>query len=189
MKLEKNSLKGVKHYVSETLWLKFQNQVPVKQRNQVTSVFERNQDRMRANKELKAAYGITIVLLVVGILSFTAFSAKPPDQPVRIMLKSAGGKVLFDHKTHTSESGYAVKCFDCHHHPPEDDAAIRSCGDCHSQSEETKKETSSCRDCHDEGELETEETMKRSDAFHKQCIDCHKENDAGPKECAACHVL
>ncbi|MEW5909943.1 MAG: cytochrome c3 family protein [Thermodesulfobacteriota bacterium] len=147
---------------------------------------------MKANKELQAAYGITIILLVIGILSFTAFSAKPPEQPVRIMLKSTGGKVLFDHKTHTAESGYGIKCLDCHHHPEGDDAAVRSCGDCHTQSEEkkeAKKESSVCRECHDEGELDTEETTKRSDAFHKQCIDCHKENDAGPKECAACHVL
>lgn len=144
---------------------------------------------MTAKKELQAAYGIAIILLVTGILSYSAFSAKVPDKPIRIMFKSTGGKVLFDHKTHTVESGYGIKCADCHHHPEGDDSALRSCGDCHSQIEDVKKETSICRECHDEGELESEETMKRSDAFHKQCIDCHKENDAGPKECSACHVL
>ncbi len=143
---------------------------------------------MTAKKELQLAYGIAIVLLVVGILSYTAFSAKPPEEPVRIMFKVTAGKVLFTHKIHAAESGYGLACADCHHHPEDDDAALRACGDCHGPSEE-RTEPNTCRECHGEGELDSEETLKRSDAFHQQCIDCHKENDAGPKECSECHVL
>jgi len=143
---------------------------------------------MTAKKELQLAYGLGMVLLVIGILSYTAFSAKPPEQPIRIMFKVTAGKVMFTHKTHAAESGYAVDCFTCHHHPEGDDAALRACGDCHGASEK-RTEPNTCRECHSEGELDTEETPKRSDAFHDQCIGCHKENDAGPNECSECHVL
>ena len=44
-----------------------------------------------ASKELKLAYGIAIVLLIVGVLSYTAFSAKAPDEPLRIVFTGAGG--------------------------------------------------------------------------------------------------
>ena len=133
---------------------------------------------------------MAIVLLVIGILSYTAFSAKPPEQPVRIMFKVTAGKVLFTHKTHAAESGYGLACSDCHHHPEDDDAALRACGDCHSQTEKTNaQEPNICRECHEEGELDSEEAPKRSDAFHEQCVGCHKENDAGPQECSECHVL
>jgi hypothetical protein len=144
---------------------------------------------MTAKKELQLAYGIGIVFLVIGILSYAAFSAKPPEEPVRIMFKVTAGKVLFTHKTHAAEGGYGIDCFTCHHHPEGDDAALRACGDCHSPSEERKTASASCRECHDEGELDSEETPKRADAFHDQCTGCHKEKDAGPKECSECHVL
>ncbi len=146
---------------------------------------------MTAKKELQLAYAMAIVLLVIGILSYTAFSAKPPEEPVRIMFKVTAGKVLFTHKVHGAESGYGVDCMTCHHHPEDDDAALRACGDCHAHSEKTaaKKASNTCRECHEEGDLESEETPKRSDAFHEQCISCHKENEAGPQECAQCHAM
>ena len=74
---------------------------------------------MSSKKELKLAYGMAIALFVVGAVSYayTAFSAKPPELPVRIMYPSAAGKVLFDHKTHTADTGYGFSCYDCHHHP------------------------------------------------------------------------
>ena len=46
-----------------------------------------------------------------------------------------------------------------------------------------------CLDCHDADEVEDTEMMKRSDAFHEQCIRCHQDFDAGPVACAACHVV
>ena len=86
---------------------------------------------MDAKKELHLAVGLAIVLLVVGVFSYAAFSARAPEQPVRLMYTSATGKVLFDHKTHRADAGYGVSCGDCHHHPADDDSALRACGDCH----------------------------------------------------------
>jgi hypothetical protein len=125
---------------------------------------------MKSDKELQIAYGLAIILLVVGVLSYSAFSAKTPDKPVRLMFKCVAGKILFDHKTHTVESGYGISCSDCHHNLEEGETEPEACGECH------------------ELESQDEDTPSRSDAFHTQCIGCH-EAEAGPAKCASCHVM
>jgi len=130
---------------------------------------------MSSNNQLKLAYRLATVLFVVGVLSYAFFSAPAPAQPVRMMLHNAAGKVLFDHKTHSAESGYAISCSDCHHNlePGEmvGPGEVESCGACHEPDS-------------------AEDGPKRSDAFHQQCRGCHEDYGAGPKEkdCAACHV-
>ena len=126
---------------------------------------------MNPKKELRLAYGLAIIFLFVGVLSYAAFPVKTIDKPIRIMFKSAGGKVLFDHKTHTDDSGYGIACNDCHHNLEEDETNPQTCGECH------------------EPESEDEDIPKRSDAFHSQCIDCHQESEAGPQKCALCHAM
>ncbi len=126
---------------------------------------------MTSNKELQIAYGLAIILLFVGVLSYAAFSAKPPEQPVRLMFKCIAGKVFFDHKTHTVESGYGISCSDCHHNLEEGETDPQACGECH------------------EPESQDEDVPGRADAFHAQCIDCHKDAEAGPEKCASCHVM
>ncbi len=157
---------------------------------------------MTPKKELRLAYALAIILFVVGVLSYAiaAFSAKTPDSPMRLMFKGVAGKVLFDHKTHTQDAGYGISCGECHHHPgeeedsgenedpEEDEAALRACGDCHNFSE-TEALPPACAECHEADEIEDSEVIKRVDAFHSQCINCHKENEAGPEECASCHVM
>ncbi|MFC1813981.1 cytochrome c3 family protein [Thermodesulfobacteriota bacterium] len=151
---------------------------------------------MTPKKELQLAYGMVIILLVVGFLSYTAFSAKTPDQPVRIMFKGVAGKVLFDHKTHTSDTGYGISCKDCHHpHPPDayeevpegQEITYQACGDCHQIPEGDVKVPQSCLECHEPDEVEI---SKKSDAFHSQCESCHQDAGAGPEEnrCSWCHV-
>ncbi len=120
---------------------------------------------MEVKKERIIGYCLAVIFLVVGIVCYAAFPQKTPDQPVRIMLKSSAGNILFDHKGHASETGYGINCGDCHHEDADEPAA---CGDCH--------------------EPESEE-VKRSDAFHTQCKGCHEDEDAGPVQCAECHVL
>ena len=129
---------------------------------------------MSSKKELQLAYGLAIVLFVVGVVSYayTAFSAKPPDEPVRIMFNSVAGKVLFSHKMHTAASGYGVACLDCHQIPAEEGAVLES-----------------CLDCHEKEDIEDTEITKKGDAFHIQCINCHQDIEAGPVECSECHVL
>jgi hypothetical protein len=146
---------------------------------------------MTPKKELQLAYGMVIILLVVGFLSYAAFSAKTPDQPVRIMFKGVAGKVLFDHRTHTSDSGYGVSCKDCHHHPKSDEeAALMACGECHQAPTADAQVPQSCSDCHEPDEIEGAEMSKKSDAFHSQCERCHQDVGAGPEEnrCNWCHV-
>ena len=147
---------------------------------------------MTSKKELQYAYGLAILFFVVGVLSYAAFPKKPPDQPIRRMYTSIAGNVLFDHQTHESESGFGVNCLDCHHHPGDDETSILGCSQCHAPKGglEVVKET--CLTCHDEGDIEDSEPMKRSDAFHKQCRDCHQEFGSGPQHgseaCSSCHV-
>ena len=144
---------------------------------------------MTSKKELQLTYGLIIVLFILGVLSYAAFSAKTPDIPVRLMFKSVAGKVLFDHKIHTDDSGYGISCKDCHHHPEEDETDFRACGDCHGVPPEGETFPLACTDCHGLDEIEGTEVIKKADAFHSQCIGCHKDNEAGPTECASCHVL
>ncbi len=126
---------------------------------------------MVLKKEQQFAVIMAVVFFVVGVVCYAAYSQKVPEQPVRIMFDSIAGKVLFSHKTHLSDTGYGLSCNDCHHNLEEGDTAAQSCLECH------------------EPESEDQDMPKRSDAFHKQCINCHQEIDAGPRECNSCHVL
>jgi len=148
---------------------------------------------MTPKQELRLAYALATILFVVGVLSYamTAFSAKTPDSPMRLMFKGMAGKVLFTHKTHTEDSGYGIACGECHHHPEdkEDETEVRACGDCHSLAEKEDALPEACADCHEADEIEDSEITKRVDAFHFQCINCHKENEAGPEKCESCHVM
>ena len=145
---------------------------------------------MSSKSELKLAYGLAVILLIVGVLSYTAFSSKTPDQPVRLMFKNAAGKVLFDHKTHTDDSGYGISCYDCHHHPEDDESALRACSDCHLHSDQAEEGSlKACMECHESEELEDIDLTNKTDAFHSQYIKCHQEFEAGPAECSACHIM
>ena len=130
---------------------------------------------MAPKKELKLAYYIAGILLFVGALSYAAFPVNVPDEPRRIMFESIAGKVFFDHKTHSTETGYGLDCIECHHELEEG---------------ETDPQPELCGDCH-EPDSEDEEVPKKLDAFHLQCAGCHEEFNAGPltEECNSCHVL
>jgi hypothetical protein len=143
---------------------------------------------MSSNKELKLAYGIAGILLVVGVLCYTALLAKDQGEPLRMVFKGVAGSVLFDHKTHTGD--YGLSCADCHHHPetPEEGAKMLACKACHVFAKDGTL-PASCLECHGAGEVSTDGMTGKTDAFHAQCIGCHKQNDAGPVECAACHGL
>ncbi len=155
---------------------------------------------MTPQKELKLAYGLAIVLLIVGVLSFAAFPAKTPDEPIRIMYKSVAGKVLFDHKTHRADSGYSLACEDCHHHfefegssgIDGEEPVVQACAVCHPFKPKEQAYPESCMECHDEEDLDEDvEITKRTDAFHNQCEGCHQETEIGPVEerCNWCHVM
>ena len=146
---------------------------------------------MSSKKHLQLAYGLAVFLLVVGAGSYayTALTDTGLDEPVRIQFKSVAGKVLFSHKMHSADTGYAFACYDCHHHPPEDESSLRACGDCHQGPLEEGVVLESCLECHYEEDVVDTEITKKGDAFHDQCVQCHQEFEAGPVECSQCHVL
>jgi hypothetical protein len=127
---------------------------------------------MFSRKELNLVYGVTVFLLVIAVVSYAAFSIQPPKQPLRIAFQTVAGKVIFDHGRHLTAGGYGLSCLECHHTlaPDEFDQAA-SCTECHSV---------------EEGD---DQMLKRSDAIHKQCIDCHREFGVGPVDCVQCHVM
>lgn len=135
---------------------------------------------MNSKKKLQLAYWLAIIFLVVGVLSY-AFPAKPPEEPVRLMFKCTAGKVLFDHKTHTSESGYGISCADCHHHPngsdknqacstchvvPADGSFSKVCLECHTHKHPEDEESDlTCNDCH---------VLPEDGQLPAACLDCHE---------------
>ena len=140
---------------------------------------------MTPKKELQIAYGLAVILIILGILSYcyAAFHPISTEQPVRLVYKGSAGKVIFDHKTHSADSGYGISCQDCHHHPEEDEAEYRACIDCHSTPPEGKTVPIACLDCHESDEVEDSEVIIRVDAFHQQCAGCHEEIDSAATDC------
>ena len=125
---------------------------------------------MELKTEKTVAYCLAAILLVVGVVCYAAFPQEKPEDPIRIMLKSAGGTVLFDHKEHASEDGYGFDCTECHHMWENDGTKPGACTECH----------------YDEAE---DDMPKLSDAFHMQCIGCHEDDGTAPVECSACHAF
>ncbi|MCP4748181.1 MAG: cytochrome c3 family protein [Desulfobacteraceae bacterium] len=151
---------------------------------------------MTSKKQRMIVYGVAIHLLLVAIVCYAAFPVQEPEEPIRLMYQVDAGNVLFDHQGHASGTGYGLACNDCHHsHPEGEDLEPVACFFCHKAKPENKEPIpETCLDCHeDESELEDSEIPKRSDAFHKQCTECHEEFGKGPKSgsdyCSMCHVL
>ena len=86
---------------------------------------------MEIKTERTIAYCLAAILLLVGVVCYAAFPRKAPEQPLRIMFKSTGGNVLFDHKEHMSEEGYGIECADCHHTMEDPGEKPEACGECH----------------------------------------------------------
>jgi uncharacterized membrane protein len=135
---------------------------------------------MTSKKQCMIVYVAAALLLFVAIVCYAAFPAPEPETPIRLMYQTNAGKVLFDHHTHTSENGFALDCYDCHHHTPDDEAGLIACGQCHLQKIEEGVVPESCLECHDESEVEDSEYPKRADALHAQCSTCHLEFGNGP---------
>ncbi|MBF0120012.1 MAG: hypothetical protein HQK79_14350 [Desulfobacterales bacterium] len=141
---------------------------------------------MLPEKENKIAYTLLTILFIVGVISYWASPSKTSEAPVRIVFKNLGGKVLFDHKTHMSPSGYGLSCKDCHHHyEDEESASFRSCVECHKK-DEIKMVPQECKDCHDPDKTHhpTEDNGEL-----RVCSECHvpKNSNEPPKACGDCH--
>jgi hypothetical protein len=126
---------------------------------------------MKVKTERIVAYGIVIILFVVGVVCYAAFPDTTPEEPLRIMFRGTAGNVFFDHKEHASTDGYGIECSDCHHDLEDEGDKPSACGECH------------------EVDSEDEDAVERVDAFHAQCVECHEEDGSAPAECAGCHVF
>jgi len=144
---------------------------------------------MISKQKMKVVFGLMVYLLVVGVLCYAAFPVSAPEEPMRIMFKVTAGKVLFDHYSHTSETADGLSCMDCHHCPENNDTALIACGECHYPEEHSMQAPGVWSDCLESSEIEDKQIMKRSDAFHAQCIECHQAFEAGPIACEACHIM
>lgn len=122
---------------------------------------------MKTKRENMISYVILVASLVVGVICYAAFPVKKPDRPIRIMLMTTAGNVLFDHKSHLKD--YGVDCIDCHHDIMDNSEMPTPCSECHLP----------------QG---SDEAPKRAMAFHNQCIGCHEDQGTGPTECSSCHV-
>ena len=125
---------------------------------------------MNKTTKRKMAYGLVIILFLVGLICYAAFPVTTPEPPVRIMFQSTTGEVLFDHKEHAAESGYAIACMDCHHDIEDPDERPTPCEECHMKDSD-------------------EDSPKLGDAFHTLCRGCHDDSGMGPVECFQCHTM
>ena len=139
---------------------------------------------------------VAIYLFVIAVVAYAAFPLKTPEDPLRLMYTTNVGNVLFNHQLHTADTGFGLDCFDCHHHPYDDDMALVACGQCHPKAPEKDVVPEYCLECHDEDEVEDTIKVKdesekkgeeeepgypnkRSDAIHRQCTQCHLEFGKG----------
>jgi len=136
---------------------------------------------MSLKNELKFVYVIAIICLIVGVLCYSSLPAKSPESPVRLMFKTVGGDVLFDHQTHGDT--YGLTCEDCHHtyKKGETDVPV-SCEACHRVDSEYVPALGDSGNFDHEG---------HSDDYGLSCNDCHHnyyEEDGGePQLCSDCH--
>lgn len=141
---------------------------------------------MGSKKEIVFAYGLAVVLLVVGIVCYAAGSQAKPGEPVRKVYKTLGGDVMFDHKLHAE----ADDCTVCHHHGETSDFV--ACKQCHG-TKEAKTVPAVCADCHPLSEdpypSEEHHALLESEPDTWTCKSCHAlaEGETVPASCEQCH--
>jgi hypothetical protein len=135
---------------------------------------------MTSKKHRMIVFGVAALLLLIAIVCYAAYPMEKPETPIRLMYQTKAGKVLFDHQTHAGVEGYGLDCYDCHHHPPDEEDALVGCGQCHLTKPEEGVVPENCLECHDTSDVEDSEYPKHSDALHMKCSTCHKEFGRGP---------
>ncbi|MFH1729721.1 MAG: cytochrome c3 family protein [Pseudomonadota bacterium] len=116
---------------------------------------------------------VFIIILALGFIGIFGYLAEKKQDPIRVLMNSKGGPVVFDHKMHSSEDAAAVECSECHHNYDPDTK---------------EKQESNCRKCHYDKKLES---VCADDPIHtrcvgKNCYDCHA--DAAEEQgCKFCH--
>ena len=112
-----------------------------------------------------------VIIAVCAVIGIIGYSLESTGNPIRVLFKTKGGPVVFDHRAHLDE--YYLECNKCHHEEGNDEK-IMNCRECHNRGNEDYKDI-----CEDR-------------AIHKlcvgaNCIDCHNENDMDTGDCKSCH--
>ncbi len=150
---------------------------------------------------------LACILVAAGLFGRLVPDSAPPAEAKRILLRNAGGRVVFTHAAHIAlEDG---KCMICHHEPAAfgNEAArpgIGECGSCHLRSEDTafaaahRKQWSeaggdvTCASCHHTTLVGLSEKWSHEDHFgyaSDDCQACHHGEDIepSPQACRDCH--
>jgi hypothetical protein len=161
-------------------------------------------DRRNWTRSLTVVMIVAVAAVVIGCM--VDVEAEKTD---RLYLKNTAGAVLFDHGTHSQSADSCVQC----HHNVEAETEAASCRECHPGIQPSETNTVACIECHDDSYspdmMEHEEYLEMeehsclgchtprsvSNAYHKNCSDCHLENSRerftkanGELLCGACHL-
>ncbi len=113
-----------------------------------------------------------LLIVIFAVLGIVGYSLKSTGNPIRVLFKTKGGPVVFDHRTHDSE--YDIKCDACHHEVDSEDSKYPACRECHRKGIEEYKDICEDRPIH-------------KLCIGANCIDCHKKNDMDTGDCKSCH--
>lgn len=114
-----------------------------------------------------------LFIFIFGIIGIIGYTTESSSLPIRVLFKTKGGDVIFQHEAHSSDY-QCCKCQDCHHNIQN----LRSRADW------------KCRTCHHAGgEYENicEDRMPHPQCVGAQCVQCHTRVGMDPKDCAFCH--
>ncbi len=147
---------------------------------------------MISKENVKLAYGLAVVLLIVGIVCYAAGGPEigPGEEPVRKVFTGVAGNVLFDHLGHTDYEG---DCYVCHHHGEGDE--LMACKTCH-LAEMPQTVPKICKDCHpltDDPYMQDvhyeHHVLLEDEPGSWTCKDCHQlaEGETVPAACGDCH--
>ena len=145
---------------------------------------------------------VILAALVLAAVALTGYMTpeRPEKTPVRILLDSSGGKVIFDHLTH--HRAYKIPCVDCHHEGGAADGEKPiACGACHAKSFDADyvrehinsfPDQTYCVKCHHAEFAELAFDHAAHEEYAGQdCQVCHHGPDieATPQACGDCHTL
>ncbi|WP_018123281.1 cytochrome c3 family protein [Desulfovibrio oxyclinae] len=138
---------------------------------------------------------IALILLAVSVVGYVT-PAETESPPVKILLETKGGNVLFAHQKHLDD--YDIACGDCHHTSGSDPNPPR-CTDCHpskfspeylEQHSEMQMPRRQCASCHHaRADISPFDHQGHIDDYAYDCTDCHHgpEIEDEPQRCANCH--
>ena len=119
---------------------------------------------------------LSVILLALALVALWGYQfeaeAESPE-PLRVVLHTKGGPVVFEHRLHASPESLDLACADCHHDytPEKKESVNMNCRQCHYSDQEEFLQMCSDASIH-----------KRCIGYN--CINCHSD---GLENCEMCH--